>query len=64
MYLQKLINIFYIKYLEKSTVIYLPLDFILPIARPTVLKEPKYKHDHLSKRANKKVEMNVLCLSL
>ncbi len=53
-YLRKLVNTFYKKYLEKLTVIPLPLDSALPIARPTVPKQkPKQKHDRPSKGANK-----------
>ena len=44
MHLQKLINAFYKKYLEKLITIFLLLDFALAIARLTVLKQqPKSK---------------------
>ena len=55
MHLRKLINIFYKKYPKKPTTIFASLNFVLPIARPKVPKEqPKQKHGHLNKRANKK----------
>ena len=53
-YLWKLISIFYKQHPEKLTATSLPLDFAPPMARPTVLKEPKQKYDWPSKRANKR----------
>ncbi len=52
---RKLINIFHKEHPEKPTATSLPLDFALPMVRPTVLKqEPKQKCGHPSKRANKR----------
>ncbi len=53
-HLQKLINTFYKKYLKKLTITSLPLDSVLPIARPSISKKLKQKHGCSSKRANKK----------
>ncbi len=53
-HLQKLISIFYKEHPEKSTMTSLFLDCVLPIARPTIPKEPKQKRGRLSKGANKR----------
>ena len=53
-HLRKLISTFYKEHSEKLTAISLSLDSVSLIARPTVLKEPKQKRGHLSKRANKR----------
>ncbi len=54
MHLQKFINTIYKKHPKKPIVTSSLLDSILPIARPKVLKDPKQKRGHLSKRANKR----------
>ena len=53
-HLQNLTSIFYKEHLEKPTVAFLLLDSAPSMAKPSVLKEPKQKHGHLSKRANKR----------
>ncbi len=53
-HLRKLISTFYKEHLEKPTVTSLPLDSALPMARPTIPKEPKQKCGRLSKRVNKR----------
>ena len=40
-HLQKLISTFHKEHLEKPTAIFLFLNFVLPIAKPTVPKKPK-----------------------
>ena len=53
-YLWKLISTFYKEHPEKSIAISLLLDFALPMARSTIPKELKQKHNYLSKGANKR----------
>ncbi len=56
MYLRKLISIFYKEHLKKQIVTFLRLDSISPIVRPTIVKKPKQKCGHPSKKANKRDE--------
>ncbi len=54
-HLWKLISNFHKEYPEKSIATSSPLNFTLPMARPTVPKqEPKQKRSHPSKGANKR----------
>ncbi len=52
-HLRTLISIFHKEYPEKPTATSLPLDSAPPMARPTILKEPKQKRGRPSKEANK-----------
>lgn len=54
MYFLKLINIFYKEYSEIPIITTPFLDSTPPIARLLVLKKPKQKCGHLSKKVNKK----------
>ncbi len=51
--LRKLISTFHKEHPEKPTATSLPLDSTPPMAKPTILKEPKQKRGRPSKRANK-----------
>ncbi len=53
-HLRKLISTFHKEHPEKPTATSPPLDSALPMARPTIPKEPKRKHGHPSKGANKR----------
>ncbi len=52
-HLQKLISTFHKEHPKKPTVTSPPLDSAPPMARPTILKEPKQKHGYPNKGANK-----------
>ncbi len=52
-HLWKLVNTFYKEHPEKPIATFLPLDSAPLMVRPTILKEPKQKHGHPSKGANK-----------
>ncbi len=53
-YLRKLISTFHKEHSKKPIATFLSLDSVLLMARPLVLKEPKRKHGHPSKRTNKR----------
>ncbi len=53
-HLRKLISTFYKEHPKKPIAISLPLDPAPPMARPTVLKEPKQKRGRPIKGVNKK----------
>ena len=63
LYLKKLINSFYKKHLEKPTATFLPINFTLLIARPTVKPTRfmiKQKRGQSVRNANKQARNSVL----
>lgn len=60
MHIEKLINIFHQKYLQKLIATSLIIDSALPMAKSLVSKKPKQKHGRPSKVATKKIEILML----